>query len=371
MRRRASGFAGVEPQVGSRFRAASLKHSAAPDDTPSVGTRAARKAAACALALAALVAITPAAGVAAPEDSREQMRAELSRLLRQLSAVAGAADQASARWMAARIAEMEARAAEEAARAAFEERVRHAYMAGPGRAIDFLLSASDLHEFAARLPYATSSLTFGNVDASEIAGKRRALEDVLREAGQAQLSFASAEQQLARLRGSIERRLSKAEASAHDAGAVEEVRLERKRYAGTLDRVAGATRSIRRKRGEALYAAAVPYIGPRKDCSIPRGLRSTGDRIAGEASWYGEEFRGQPTASGAWYVPERFTVAHRTLPFGLYLLIRFRDRCVVAFLNDRGPYVDGRILDLSGGSARAVGLTGVQQVSATLLVRAG
>jgi rare lipoprotein A len=51
-------------------------------------------------------------------------------------------------------------------------------------------------------------------------------------------------------------------------------------------------------------------------------------------------------------------------------LIRFRDRCVVAFLNDRGPYVDGRILDLSGGSARAVGLTGVQQVTATLLVRA-
>jgi peptidoglycan lytic transglycosylase len=249
--------------------------------------------------------------------------------------------------------------------------VRHAYMAGPGRAIDFLLSASDLHEFAARLPYASSSLAFGTVDASDITARRRALDDVLREAESAQRSYATAQTRLTRLRGSIERRLAAAETSArNDATALDEVRSERKRYAGTLDRVAGATRSIRRKRGEALYAAAERFLGPRKDCSIPRGLSSTGDRIAGEASWYGEEFRGQPTASGAWYIPERFTVAHRTLPFGLFLLIRFRDRCVVAFLNDRGPYVDGRILDLSGGSARAVGLTGVQQVSATLLVRA-
>src|SRR5206468_7694874 len=116
--------------------------------------------------------------------------------------------------------------------------------------------------------------------------------------------------------------------------------------------------------------AAAALLGPRKDCSIPKGLRSTGDRIAGGASWYGNEFKGQPTASGAIFDPHRYTVAHRTLPFGLFLLIRFRDRCVVSFLNDRGPYVDGRILDLSYVSAKAIGLSGVQDVSATLLVRA-
>jgi hypothetical protein len=368
-------LAGTEPQVDHvatpPFRASRLKQLTVRDDTPSVRIKAGRKVAAGVFALAVFLMVTPAQGVADERDSRERLRVELSRLLHQLSEVGSEADRASATWMAARLAEIEARAAEEAARAAFEERVRHAYMAGPGRAIDFLLSSSDLHEFSARLPYASSSLTFGNVDASEIASRRRELEEVLREAEEGQRSFATAETRLGRIRVSIERRLAKAEASApNDAGVLAEVRLERKRYAGTLDRVAGATRSIRRKRGEAMYAAALPFIGPRKDCSIPRGLRSTGDRIAGEASWYGEEFRGQPTASGAWYIPERFTVAHRTLPFGLYLLIRFRDRCVVAFLNDRGPYVDGRILDLSGGSARAVGLTGVQQVSATLLVRA-
>ena len=145
---------------------------------------------------------------------------------------------------------------------------------------------------------------------------------------------------------------------------------ERKRYSGTVDRVAGATRAIRRKRGEEMFAAAAPFLGPRADCSLPRGLRSTGDQISGAASWYGDAFRGKPTASGAIFWPLRFTVAHRTLPFGLFLLIRFRNRCVVSFLDDRGPYVDGRILDLSYGSALAVGLTGVKGVTATLLVRA-
>jgi hypothetical protein len=299
------------------------------------------------------------------------MRRELGLLLHELTATADALDRASMRWMEARLAEIEARAAEEEARRAFESRVRSAYMAGPGRAADFLLTSSNLHEFAARLPYATSSLTFGNIDATELTERREALQDVLREADDAQHSFSRAESRINVLRAAIEGRLARAASSAGgDADAFAEVGLQRKRYAGTLDRVAGATRTIRRKKGEALYASAAAFLGPRPDCSIPKGLRSTGDRLAGEASWYGEEFRGRPTASGAWYVPERYTIAHKTLPFGLFLLVRFRGRCVVSFLNDRGPYVQGRILDLSAGGARAVGLTGVQDVSATLLVRA-
>jgi len=344
-------------------------------ETLEVGTARRRRTTAGALALLVGLTVThPALAVTGPggrPERADRLRAELSRLLAELTSAANAADRASARWMAARLAELEARADEEAARVAFETRVRQAYMAGPGRAIDFLLSSSDFHEFTARLPYASSSLALGNLDASELTARKRAVEEVLRDSGDAQRSFASAETRIARVRFAIEGRLAKAEASARDdAGILTEVSAERKRYAGTLDRVAGATRSIRRRRGEALFAAAARFLGPRSDCSIPDGLRSTGDRIAGAASDYGSEFRGQPTASGAWFVPERFTVAHRTLPFGLFLLIRFRERCVVAFLNDRGPYVDGRILDLSTASARAVGLTGVRDVSATLLVRA-
>jgi len=344
-------------------------------ENPFVGIWAGRKVVASALVLAAFLvaSATPAeAADRGPNSERpDQLRAELSRLLGVLTTAAEGADRASASWMATRLAEIEARAADEAARASFEARVRQAYMAGPGRAIDFLLSSSDLNEFHARLPYASSSLALGSIDATEVTARRRALEGVLQDAEDAQRRFAAAESRLGEVRVAIERRLASAEASAQDDAALADVSAERKRYAGTLDRVAGATRTIRRQRGEALFAAAAPYLGPRADCSIPAGLRSTGDGIAGDASSYGDEFRGKPTASGALFLPERFTVAHRTLPFGLFLLIRFRERCVVAFLNDRGPYVDGRILDLSTASARAVGLTGVHGVSATLLVRAG
>jgi rare lipoprotein A len=327
---------------------------------------------ACALALA-VVAVVPAPGVAtdAGPSRVDRIRTQIAGLLHDLTAAADAADRAGARWMGLQLRELELRAAEEAARRAFEARVRAAYMAGPGRAIDFLLSSSDLHEFAARLPYATTSIALGTVDASQLTARRRSLEASLHDAERTQRIMADAETRLGLVRVAIERRLALAEASAaSDASAIAGVQEMRKRYAGTLERVAGATRSIRRQRGEAMFAAAAPFLGPRADCSIPNGLRSTGDRIAGATSWYGNAFRGKPTASGAIFWSDRFTVAHRTLPFGLFLLVRFRGRCVVAFLNDRGPYVDGRILDLSYASAQAIGLSGVEDVSATLLVRA-
>jgi peptidoglycan lytic transglycosylase len=333
-----------------------------------VAGRIGRNALVVALALSALAPGVPAR---AADESGPALREELSRLLRGLTATAAAADRAGARWVALQIREMELRAAEEAARIAFEERVRQAYIAGPGRAVEFLLSSSDLHEFAARLPYASGSLALGHDDVAEVAASRAALQDVLEDADRAQRDLAGEERRLGAIRVAIERRLADAERSAgSDLRSRAEVGAQRKRYAGTLDRVAGATRAIRYRRGEAMFAAASPFLGPRGDCSIPKGLRSTGDRIAGGASWYGNAFAGKPTASGAIFHPERYTVAHRTLPFGLFLLIRYGDRCVVSFLNDRGPYVDGRILDLSYGSARAVGLTGVKSVSATLLVRA-
>ena len=162
----------------------------------------------------------------------------------------------------------------------FQDRVRAAYMAGPGRAIDFLLSSADLYEFAARLPYASTSIALGTIDASQLTAMRTSLDESLNDAERAQSALAAAESQLVSLRSTIERRLADAVASsASDASALAIVNEQRKQYAGTLDRVAGATRTIRRRRGEAMYAAAAPLLGRRKDCTIPKGLRSTGDRI--------------------------------------------------------------------------------------------
>ena len=76
----------------------------------------------------------------------------------------------------------------------------------------------------------------------------------------------------------------------------------------------------------------------------------------GLASWYGEFHHGQPTASGEIYDMTRMTAAHRTLPLGTQLrVVNLQNgRVVRVRVNDRGPYVDGRILDLSREAARAL-----------------
>jgi rare lipoprotein A len=76
------------------------------------------------------------------------------------------------------------------------------------------------------------------------------------------------------------------------------------------------------------------------------------------ASWYGPHHHGRPTASGEVFDAAGFTAAHRTLPFGTRLLVTNPEngRTVEVRVNDRGPYVAGRSLDLSEGAALAIGI---------------
>jgi rare lipoprotein A len=77
----------------------------------------------------------------------------------------------------------------------------------------------------------------------------------------------------------------------------------------------------------------------------------------GLASWYGPGFEGLPTASGEPYDPYGYTVAHKTMPLGTDLVVKYGGRSVQVTVNDRGPYVGSRELDLSQGAAEAIGLT--------------
>src|SRR6201996_8876494 len=83
----------------------------------------------------------------------------------------------------------------------------------------------------------------------------------------------------------------------------------------------------------------------------------TGHSFSGVASFYGNE-SGSQTASGQRFNQNAMTCAHRSLPFGTKLRVTHGGRSVVVTVNDRGPFVRGRVLDLSTGAARAVGLTG-------------
>lgn len=80
----------------------------------------------------------------------------------------------------------------------------------------------------------------------------------------------------------------------------------------------------------------------------------------GLASWYGPGFHGQKTSSGEIFDQHDLTAAHRSWPFGSYVLVTNleNNRSIVVRINDRGPFVKGRIIDLSYGAARVLGLIG-------------
>lgn len=74
------------------------------------------------------------------------------------------------------------------------------------------------------------------------------------------------------------------------------------------------------------------------------------------ASWYGEQFNGRPTSSGERYDMYGFTAAHKTMKFGVRLRVTNPDsgKSVIVTVNDRGPFIPGRALDLSYGAAKAI-----------------
>lgn len=98
---------------------------------------------------------------------------------------------------------------------------------------------------------------------------------------------------------------------------------------------------------------------------LATGLANSTERVDMVASYY---WHGQETASGERFDADGFTAAHRTLPFGARLKVCLRG-CVVVRINDRGPFVAGRDLDLSRGAAKAIALDrhGIARVRVTRL----
>ena len=96
------------------------------------------------------------------------------------------------------------------------------------------------------------------------------------------------------------------------------------------------------------YREVAPGIKVKKDCNVEIGV----------ASWYGGRFHGRKTANGEIYNLFKFTAASRTLPLGTYVLVRNEEngKVITVRINDRGPYVDGRIIDLSQAAAYKIGM---------------
>ena len=106
-------------------------------------------------------------------------------------------------------------------------------------------------------------------------------------------------------------------------------------------------------------------VVPSRRNSYPRPYQ------VGTASWYGQDFQGKPTASGEPFDMHDFTAAHLTLPLGTYVRVtNLRNgRSAIVRINDRGPVVEGRIIDVSYNVARALGFKsqGLQTVRLDLM----
>jgi len=110
--------------------------------------------------------------------------------------------------------------------------------------------------------------------------------------------------------------------------------------------------------------------------ALARDEQPAADRAASEvvhetgiASWYGKRFHGRRTASGEAFDMNAFTAAHPSLPFGSWVRVRnlANGRSVDVRINDRGPHIKRRIIDLSRAASRALGLAGTHQVEVSTL----
>ncbi len=252
--------------------------------------------------------------------------------------------------------ELEMRAFEDDYRAASEryvERAVEAYKSGgPAARIAQLLASHSLHEFFT-LARATSR-------ASELDSRSlRSLLSVRRRAATLQRGLDRHKQSLLTTRAKMQTLASSVEAALAERnerlealnGEIDRLKIELAREA---HRAASRRSSHQSPQGD----PGAPRGEGGATGAIPKGFVSTGVFFEGLASWYGLGFEGNRTASGEVFDSSRYTAASRELAFGTWLYVTHEGKGIAVVVNDRGPYVGGRILDLSAAAARVLGLAG-------------
>lgn len=291
----------------------------------------------------------------------------LAALRAEYRAVEAQAERAAALVLDAALREAALRASLAQARSLLNARASAAYRAGPSAFLGVLLETESFGDLMTTRELIERALLSDIDRAAEALEASDAARRLRRELESAKAGLQAQHDRLVELQSQMAAVLAEAEAQARKAG-VQVSELEREK--ARLERAAA-----REERRALLLvpstdqSALLALLGPDggRGCDIPPGLERTGDGFTGEASFYGQEFAGGPTASGAVFVPELFTAAHLTLPLPSFLHVRYGSRCATVLVNDRGPYVDGRVLDLSEGAATYLGLPGVGIVDAEIL----
>lgn len=344
------------------------------------------KAAALTVALAATLVAAPATASPLDQELDEaradratalvrlaQLDRQLAPLLVRYAALERDAGRASLRLVEATLAERAAEALLAAAQEQLGLRARAAYELGPGVILEAMLTAQTFADVAAASEYTARTLT---LDAQAVEAKRAAEVLLQREraaAARARAKLAPKQAELASLLAAMRAKVAEAQALADRAGVVvasleeqqQAIQHAEGREIGRNLLGGGATG----KDQSALLALLGPTGG--RTCTTPEGLRDTGKSFSGLATWYGWEFAGQGTASGAIFDPRLFTAANRWLPFGTFLKVHYGGKCAIVLVNDRGPYGDlDRVIDLAMAPAQYLGI-GMSNVRANILVPVG
>lgn len=333
------------------------------------------------LSVLVLALVTPARAQELDErleearDRQEQAQAEqdvaaehLGALFQRYQRVRGDADAAAGRLMDALLLESTLQGELAQARALLENRADAFYRAGPAAFLEAMFNAESLGDLSARQELIEHALEAGVAEAGQALAATEAVEAVRREAERHRAALLGRQRELEEIRTLLDIRLTSAQQEARESGVRVQALIEERRRLADLAASQQAFDELLAVDGE--LGRLLQMLGPTggRGCQIPPGLVPSGQGFFGAASFYGEEFAGNPTAIGHIFNPALFTAAHRTMPLPSFLHVRYGSKCATVLVNDRGPYVDGRVLDLSEGAATYLGLPGVGQVQAEVLI---
>lgn len=328
-----------------------------------------------ALALEA-VPVAGAPGLEAMRDEAQGVADEVTALERSLAALgaervrlSASVDRSGRRLAVLEAARHDAQAGFEDASERYAQRAVEAYKDGVNERLALLLSAKSMGEM----------LTLAEATAVGAEEDARALRTWQRARSSISSAEDAIEERKARL---LEEQARVGEVTYEMGEKLEGRRAALEELVDRIDDLEAAARreAARRAAGARRAAAARPSeeavattsgAGP-EDVSPMELARSgfigTGVTFEGIASWYGPGFEGQPTASGDTFHADGLTAASLHLPLGTWLRVTRGARSVIVLVNDRGPYIEDRILDLSQGAAEVLGFNGLAWISAEIVL---
>jgi hypothetical protein len=326
--------------------------------------------------LAAALPCLPSVAHAAPKPLTSadlpRLTQELTRVTQHAQQLSDALNRAAAQDGGLRVAYARLDDARYAAQLALDVQARHAYMANDQgfSAWQYQLAAPSAEILATRAAAAGLDVDQRLVDA--VTTQKKAVAALQQQAdafrnklmGQAQAVLA--EEETARDLYLQAKAIADAE---HLAAVQAQLDAQRAALDNVSTEVSFALTPAQTARARQALDDQAPVIAllEQSGGAIPAGYVATGQTASGIASWYGPGFVGRPTASGAPYDQERLTCANKELPLGTVIHVTANGYAVNCLVNDRGPYVAGRILDMSLAGARALGYSGLAQVTIEVL----